>query len=177
MSLTGPTFGPETQGARRRSRGDAEPVIAAAPRVSGNLNDPTQQLLKLADGVFALDGKGSNRGFAPSELQMKIDGKDVRVAVGGGQTPAQTLKKLEAALPEGYQIEKLETPSQFRGSVRFRIVKSDASSAPQTAEPPPRPTRRDDDGGYVRPSRNDYGGLGGGIGGGCWGTGRGGMGW
>jgi hypothetical protein len=181
MSLVGPTFGPETYRSNRGSgAGRTQPKVEApaGPQVSGNSNDQTQKLVNVGNGVFALDGKALNRGVAGSKLTMDIDGHQVSVGMSGGQSPKKTLDLLEGKLPAGYALERLESPAQFPGSARFRIVKDGAQSTQSSRSvevddaPAPRSTRRESYG------DSGYGGFGGGFGGGgCWGTGRGGMGY
>lgn len=171
MSLVGPTFGPETYrssgGSRRVSREDQAPAQPAGPAVSGSTNDQTQKLIAVGNGVFALDGKATNRGFAGSQLTMDVDGKRVSVSMTGGQSPKKTADLLEKALPRGYALERLESPAQFPGSVRFRIVKGDAApaqkSTPADDAPAPRRSRSsDDDGGYGGFGSYGRGGIAGG---------------
>lgn len=92
-------------------------------------NDPTQHATVGADGAVTLKGKVSNRGFVPSFLSVSFDGRQVTVPLSGGQTPAQVVDKLQAALPKGYVAERVGTAG--KDSLTFRVMRDGPAPSPK----------------------------------------------
>ncbi len=74
-------------------------------------NDPAQRAtLDGAGGLeFRIAGTAANSGVVASRLDVAFDRHKVSVPLSTGQTPVETLKKLQALMPAGYQAVCLRT--------------------------------------------------------------------
>lgn len=113
-----------------------QPIVATAarpapslPRVSAESNDMSQRTAKTGPNAFSITGTASNRGMAPSELTVKVNGKTIHVPQSGGETPAQVAKKLSAALPRGFKAEITAGPAA-NSPVTVQITDASSRSRP-----------------------------------------------
>lgn len=74
-------------------------------------NDPTQRVQFEGNGrlEFRIAGTASNTGTRASRLEIAFGARKLAVHLAGGMTPAETLRKLQEAMPRGFQAVLLRT--------------------------------------------------------------------
>lgn len=105
---------------------------AVAPRttdllkVTVNENDPGLKTAATAFG-FKVSGTGTNNGVAPSYLTLGFDKKSVSLNVSRGDTGAAIARKLQRALPKGYELRTL---AKDGNNVTLGIAKKASTATP-----------------------------------------------
>lgn len=66
-------------------------------------NDPSQKVSFTGGSKLTITGTASNNGIIPSFLNVELDGKTLSIQVSARDSAQQSAKKLQAALPAGYQ--------------------------------------------------------------------------
>jgi hypothetical protein len=98
-------------------------------------NDPSQSLNQVGmRGPTAvwITGTASNDGRNPSIVTLTVDGKEVRVALEGGETPAMTAEKLKRALPAGY-VANIKPFNDRTDGVSLQILRIKTHPQPELA--------------------------------------------
>lgn len=92
-------------------------------KISVQENDPGLKAQATAFG-FKISGTGTNNGIVASFLKLGFDKKSVTLSVSRGDTGATMLKKLQKALPKGYEARVL---AQSGKDVTLGIAKKASS--------------------------------------------------
>lgn len=95
------------------------PKTPVAVTVQGN--DPAQQYQATASG-FSIAGTVNGRGFAPSVLQVGVDGNNIQLNLSGGQTPTDVALMLNKELSKlGYKANIASAPGT-RGAADVTVT-------------------------------------------------------
>ena len=113
---------------RARTSSPAAPRTTDLLKVKVQENDPTLKATATAFG-FKVTGAASNNGVVASFLQLSVDGKKVDLQLSRGDTGVQVFKKLQKALPEGYEGRVLENLKSMPPQMTIGISKK--AQAPQ----------------------------------------------
>lgn len=100
------------------------PIIKSqVPAVLKAVENDRTQSVTVSGPAVRIQGDGSNNGIIASTLRLTVDGKQLTIPISKGQTPAQTQRLIEAALPKGYTAQNIPTFAPIDG-VWFTIQKN-----------------------------------------------------
>lgn len=92
-----------------------------AAKVEVRENDPGLRVGVNGTRV-TVSGVGTNNGFVPSVLQLKVDGRSINVPIAKGDTARDIAAKVRAQLPKGYEL-KVDLKALLRGEFAFQITR------------------------------------------------------
>ena len=99
-------------------------------KVTVSENDPMMKISATAFG-FKVTGASTISGTKPSVLKLGFDGKDLSLRISRGDDGEDILRKLKAALPNGYEARLLQMAKSKPPQVTIGIARKAGSAPPK----------------------------------------------
>lgn len=121
-----PRFGAAADAVRKlQARERATVPPPAVPWIAMRTTDPSQTVTRVGDNAYRIEGLTADSMILQTLLELTVEMKTVRVALGRAEGPHATAARVMAAVPMGYRAEV--TPSLPLGSVVVTVERDDES--------------------------------------------------
>lgn len=105
-----------------------KPVQPKALKVKVVENDPALKVSQPSPTTVRISGTATNNGFVASFLKLDFDSRSVTVNLSRGDTSQHVVRKLEKALPKGYQVEVVKSYRNMPPDLVISVVNANRAS-------------------------------------------------